>query len=261
MATNTPNLNLIKPDLTDPVDIGDLNSNMDILDVLGRGYRYVETIYYTSSGTFVKANYPWLKAIRVRLVGGGGGGGGSVATGAGQFNANGGGGGGGYAESFITDIAGLPASIDVTRGAGGAAGTTAGASGGTGGDSVFLTLTGFAGRGGTSLGPGTGLFFGFGGENSSAAGQGSGGDINSPGSPGTLSVGWTPSNNRNWGGSGGNSVLGLGASRNADNGSLPANRTTPGPGGGGAGRALSQNQPAGAGGAGGNGIVIVDLFA
>jgi hypothetical protein len=32
MATNTPNFNLIKPDLTDNVDIGDINSNMDIID-------------------------------------------------------------------------------------------------------------------------------------------------------------------------------------------------------------------------------------
>jgi hypothetical protein len=35
MATNTPNLNLVKPDLTDNVDIDDLNGNMDIIDGLG----------------------------------------------------------------------------------------------------------------------------------------------------------------------------------------------------------------------------------
>jgi hypothetical protein len=32
MATNTPNFNLVKPDLTDIVDIGDINGNMDIID-------------------------------------------------------------------------------------------------------------------------------------------------------------------------------------------------------------------------------------
>jgi hypothetical protein len=32
MATNTTNYNLIKPDLTDNVDIGDINANMDTLD-------------------------------------------------------------------------------------------------------------------------------------------------------------------------------------------------------------------------------------
>jgi hypothetical protein len=32
MATNTPNFNLLKPDLTDNVDIDDLNGNMDIID-------------------------------------------------------------------------------------------------------------------------------------------------------------------------------------------------------------------------------------
>lgn len=32
MATYTENLNLKKPDLTDPASIGDINNNMDILD-------------------------------------------------------------------------------------------------------------------------------------------------------------------------------------------------------------------------------------
>jgi hypothetical protein len=32
MATNTTNFNLIKPDLTDNVDIGDINTNMDTID-------------------------------------------------------------------------------------------------------------------------------------------------------------------------------------------------------------------------------------
>jgi len=32
MATNTPNFNLIKPELTDNVDIGDINTNMDTID-------------------------------------------------------------------------------------------------------------------------------------------------------------------------------------------------------------------------------------
>jgi hypothetical protein len=66
MATNTPNRNLIKPDLTDNVDIGDINSNMDIIDSALRGYVFVEQVRFTSSGTFVKADYPWLRAIRVR---------------------------------------------------------------------------------------------------------------------------------------------------------------------------------------------------
>jgi hypothetical protein len=41
------------------------------------GYRYVQSIYYTSNGTFVKATYPWLRAVRVRVQGAGGGGGGA----------------------------------------------------------------------------------------------------------------------------------------------------------------------------------------
>ena len=100
MATNTPKLGLIKPDFVDVVDVSDLNSNMDILDnalaptnittpaageklvfdgtnwVNLEGYVYVDTVYFTSSGTFTKATYPWLRAIRVKCQGAGGGGGG-----------------------------------------------------------------------------------------------------------------------------------------------------------------------------------------
>lgn len=85
------------------------------------GYVYADTIYFTSSGEFVKADYPWLRGIRVRVVGGGGHG---PVTGFSSLSGDvgsgsSGGGGGGYAESFIADIAVLDASVTVTRGAGG----------------------------------------------------------------------------------------------------------------------------------------------
>jgi hypothetical protein len=48
------------------------------------GFRFKEAVYFTSNGTFTKADYPWLRAIRVRLVGGGGGGGGCATTSANQ---------------------------------------------------------------------------------------------------------------------------------------------------------------------------------
>jgi len=41
---------------------------------LAQGYTYHSTVYFTSSGSFTKASYPWLRAIRVKVVGGGGGG-------------------------------------------------------------------------------------------------------------------------------------------------------------------------------------------
>jgi hypothetical protein len=46
--------------------------------LLNQGYQYRERFTFTSSGTFVKADYPWLRAIRVRCVGGGGAGGGTA---------------------------------------------------------------------------------------------------------------------------------------------------------------------------------------
>jgi hypothetical protein len=103
-------------------------------------YRFVETVYFTSNGTFTKADYPWLRAIRVKCQGAGGGGGSCSTTTAGQNSVGGSGAGGGYAESFITDIAGLPASVTVTRGSGGNGGATANTNGGTGGNSSFGSL-------------------------------------------------------------------------------------------------------------------------
>jgi len=243
MATNTPNLNLIKPDLTDPVDVGDINSNMDTLDELGLGYRYVDQIRYTSNGTFVKANYPWLRAIRVRCVGGGGGGGGSEGVAAGGS----GGGGGAYAESFITDIAGLDASVTVTRGGGGAGTTGAGNNGEVSSFGSLVTANpgGFGARnvvgqpGTTGVGD---IIF-----------AGTGGSI---GSRDTT----TTDSSRQWGGAGGSSHLGGGGA-----GQVPGAANNDGnPGGlygGGGGGARTDQSFNRTGGAGANGIVIVDLFA
>lgn len=77
------------------------------------GYVYAQTLYYYADANFVKANYPWLRAIRAHLVGRGGNGGWADPTGAGQVSLGGGGGGGGYVMKFITDIAGLPASAPI----------------------------------------------------------------------------------------------------------------------------------------------------
>lgn len=81
---------------------------------------YMGSVYFTSSGTFTKATYPWLRAVRVRLVGAGGGSGSTTATlnATGDSSTAGGGGGGAYAESFITDIASLASSVTVTVGTG-----------------------------------------------------------------------------------------------------------------------------------------------
>ncbi len=55
MATNTPKLNLVKPDMADYADIRVLNQNMDILDKEVGGLDYVKNVTKSDSGlTFTK---------------------------------------------------------------------------------------------------------------------------------------------------------------------------------------------------------------
>lgn len=219
------------------------------------GMRYVDTVYFTSSGTFSKASYPWLRGIRVLVQGAGGAGGGAAAPGAGNHNAGSGGGGGGCTEAFITDIAGLPSSVTVTVGAGGTA--ASGAAGNAGGDSSFnSTIIGAGGGGGlttaasalaTSATPGAG-------------GEGSGGDVTYAGTAGGMAGG---NATLGIGGSGGGAHLGggaVGAYTGAGSGGVTG---TAGKnyGGGGGGGTANASATARSGGAGAPGIVIVELYA
>lgn len=55
MATNTPKLNLVKPDMADFADVRVLNKNMDILDREVGGLDYVKNVIKSDSGlTFTK---------------------------------------------------------------------------------------------------------------------------------------------------------------------------------------------------------------
>lgn len=55
MATNTPNLNLVKPEMADYADIRVLNGNMDILDNAVGGLDYVKNVTKSDEGlTFTK---------------------------------------------------------------------------------------------------------------------------------------------------------------------------------------------------------------
>ena len=229
-------------------------------DYLTGGYLYAGTIYYTSSGTFVKAD-PFgtgdigLRAIRVRLVGGGGGGGGCAAAAAGESAAAPSGGGGGYAEAFITDIAGLSASVTVTRGAGGAGGAAGLNAGSTGGASLFGSLNGGGGGGAGTAGSFASIVYAPG----ASGGSATGGDLNIAGSAG--------GSGQRTGGSG--IVYGGGASllgaRNVDQRANSVGESAAGIagrlyGGGGNGGVAVNGGAAQAGGAGGDGIVIVDCF-
>jgi hypothetical protein len=228
-------------------------------DDLERGFRLVETVYFTSNGTFTKATYPWLRAIRVKVVGGGGGGGSCDATGATQFAGSSGGGGGACAEIFITDIAGLDASVNVICGAGGNGGAAGVNDGLAGGTSTFGLTDATGGLGGLPQVGRTAVDARTGGQGGGASGTF---DIAFPGQAGSPGFAISTTAARNIGGTGGASGLGAaGAAGNNDRDSDPANGTAPGVGGGGAGKGLRPNQAASAGGNGANGIVIVELYA
>lgn len=217
------------------------------------GYRLKQVLVFTSSGTFAKATYaPWLRAIRVKAQGGGGAGGGAAATGS-NFSTGTGGGGGGYAESFITDIAGLPSSVTVTRGAGGSG--SSGGAGGGGGSSSFGSLVAASGGGGGTVKPAN-VYAPY--AKAPQGGIGTAGDILIGGSGGGQATGYS---DLGGGGSGGGSELGGGGAGYAAGSGGAAGDPGRAYGGGGGGAYNSTSQGARAGGAGAAGIVIVELYA
>ena len=232
---------------------GEVLLSADLNDTFFRGFMYRETVYFTSNGTFTKADYPWLRAVRVRVQGGGGGGGG-IAAGTTDAAASSGGGGGGYAESIITDIAGLSASVTVTRGSGGTGGAAGENNGSNGGNSSFGSLVvGLGGGGGLTMirttvargcqggapGGGTGNFV-------IEGARGVGGYVEN-----SIPIGATR---------GGDSHLGHGAGHSTtDFGHIAQSADVFG--GGGSGSARRGDATPRPGGDGGDGIVIVELYA
>ena len=227
-------------------------------DYLNGGYLYAGTRYYTSSGTFDKAD-PLetgdigLRAIRVRVVGGGGGGGGSVVPSAGRCAIGGSGGGGGYAEAFVL-ASSLDASETVTRGAAGSAGATSGA-GGAGGTSSFgahaSATGGAAGKAGVNSAP----IFAISGV---AGGSGTVGDYLGTGGA-SASVLMLRSDFVTNSPSGG-SVLSGGMPATVETATNAAGSAGTGFGVGGTGGATVAGSTAQTGGAGSTGILIVDCF-
>jgi len=197
-------------------------------------YRYVSTVAFTASGTFTKATYPWLNAVRVRVQAGGGGGRGPSSSA--NATAAGGGGAGGYSEEFIL-VGSLSASETVTVGAGGAGGAAGGNSGVSGNSSSFGSFCSATGGAG-------------GANNGGAGGVGSGGDINASGGNGGHRM--KAENDVAYSGHGGDSLLSGGGF-----GRFTAVAGGDGLLGSGGGAGFNNS----AGGAGGTGIVIVELFA
>lgn len=198
------------------------------------------TVYTSGSGTFTTPST--TTKIKVTVIGGGGGGGGGDAGGS-ATGRGGSGGGGGSAIKIFSVSASTGYSYSV--GAGGTAGTGgtgSGTAGGTGGTSSFgpvggTTVTATGGSGGAWY-PGFATV--------STGGLGSSGDLNIRGGyAGTSNSGAIMI-------AGGSSILGGGASANANS----SNST--GTAGGAYGGGASGGSGTANGGAGGAGVVIVE---
>lgn len=220
------------------------------------GYLFKQRVIFTASGTFTKASYTGLRAVKAICVGGGGGGGGTAATAGSTVAAAGGGGGGGYTEKWIL-AASLASSETVTVGAAGTAGSAGANDGGTGGTSSFGAFCSASGGGG---GEGIGASSSSVSTAGGAGGTGTGGDLNLTGAYG----GYGHSHvNVGYAANGGDSPLGWGvggrpSGTNGGGGAVAPPADSYGGGGGAAFASFSQS--AFAGSAGSAGIVIVDVY-
>jgi hypothetical protein len=230
------------------------------------GYRFNQRLSYGTAGTYTfnKADYPWLRAIKVCLQGAGGGGGGARATTGSQQSYGDGGGGGAYGEVFITDIGAMTSSSTITVGAAGAAGTTT-ANAGAGGNSSFasnITYVAGGGAGGNTnavvSSAGVIQFGGGGGTTATNL------TYVVPGEHGQGGICVSPTaltfQGGSRGGAGGKSFLGVGGvPGNAAAGGVSAGSQ----GGGGGGRNAGADNPAagGSGALGGAGVVILELYS
>jgi hypothetical protein len=216
-------------------------------------YWYSETVEYTGSGTFQKANYPGIRAIKIRVQAAGGGSGGCATNAAGNTSCASGGGGGSYGEKFILASA-LSASETVTVGAGGSAGSAGANAGGVGGTSSFGShVTAVGGGAGNAGATGSTLASVGGG----AGGTCTGGDVNIPG--GDADNGLRNSATVVMPSGGGNAILaGRKRATNGTTSQAGGVGLTYGGGASGAYAYASQTQAAGA--LGGAGIILVDVL-
>lgn len=216
------------------------------------GYVFRQRLIITSTQNFIKANYPWLSMIHIKMVGGGGGGGGAGATTSSQAAVGGSGGGGEYAESIITNIAGLLATEICTVGAGGAGGAAGANNGGVGGNSSFgIHVIANGGAGGLGV---AGAAYGH--APGGLGGTGGTGDLTIEGGDGGVSSSYFAGEFYN-GGWGGGSMFG-GIRRNTSQNNNGFNGKNYG--GGGTGAFNWASQPARPGGAGAAGLIVLDLY-
>ena len=221
-----------------------------------RGFEYRQTVVFETSGTFTKADYPWLAAVRIRMVGGGGGGGSRN-----EERGSAGGGAGADGESFFTVEDFVGATLSITVGAKGL-GSSAGSGNATdGGDTRVLGFSGalfLNAPGGSAptdlLGRGAGQGGTFDPEGVFSAPTNNLLNIN--GAPGLNGYRYEEGP----GGNGGNSLLGHGGAGGSNFPSGIQGQDAPSYGGGGGGsfhRGTSRHR----GGDGHAGVVIIDLYA
>lgn len=221
------------------------------LETLQRGYRFVQTLYFTDDAEFKKGDYLWLRAVKAKCQGGGGAGGGCEKTGSGEAAEGSGGGGGGYGEKFIM-VNDLNALENITIGKG-AAESKAGQNGDDGGNSSFGDhITANGGIGGTR---------GTAGSDSRVHPPGNGGSVSGEdfGFRGSdAGVGRRINSYPCYGNFGGGSYLaGIAVSHNVNTRGKSGKRY----GGGSSGARSGASVAARGSLAGGDGIVIVELYA
>ena len=262
-------------------DMADLASSATTLATQSDGYVYRDTLYLTSSTTFTKASYPWLRAIKVICQGGGGGGGGSDYCTAGEVGTASGGGAGAYSERFITDISLLASSVSIVVGAGGVGGpggtsaSNSGSHGTDGGRSSFALGESYqvSAAGGDRGLQGFETGSAYGSSGSTVSGGSNVGDIYQQGASsensvsfgstavgGAYLVGTASAGASSRLGMGGNPGIVVATTTSTANGGTPGTGWGGG-GGGGAGAAKTAVADGGTGGDGRQGIVIVELYA
>lgn len=204
--------------------------------------QYITTVYFTSSGTFTKANYPNGRLAKVICTGGGGGGGGAP-TGLNNTSGGCGSAGGTAIKNILFTALGASETVTVGTGGPGGAANTAGTVGVTSSFGAHCSATGGAGGSATLSG------------SNGAAGVGSGGDLNLSGGRGsgpTSSV----SNITIPAGLGGSSYWGGGGGMDAN----AAGQTALCPGAGGGGGCRESGGTANIGGDGAPGLIVVEIY-
>lgn len=214
----------------------------------GTGGSLRDIVTFTSSGSFDKANFPWMKSARIRMVGGGAGGAACNNPSIGHGASGGAGGSGAYAESVLR-VDQIPSGANtVTVGAGGASNTN-------GTQSSFGALV--IAPGGTTGIVGTSKAVPSTGNSGGAGGVVGVGDITIPGSGG--GVGVLQSATRVTVSVGGASML-SGSTTGIEISASTVGLSGLNYGGGGAGGASIASAASAAGGVGAGGIVIVELY-